>query len=87
VRFILLTYLITHGAEPFLRSCQLCSENDVILQIHHIGNYEKFSCINHNLQCYNENEDCEEATVEQIAVKHQKTSEDLETDGDMIERE
>jgi hypothetical protein len=46
---------------------------DVILEMHHNGNYEEFSCINSSLQCYNENEDCEEAIVEQIAAKHQKT--------------
>jgi hypothetical protein len=33
-------------------------------------------------QCYNESEDCEEAIVEQIAVKHQKTSEHQESDDD-----
>jgi hypothetical protein len=51
------------------------SENDVILEMHNMGNYEEFSCINNNLPHHNENEDCEEATVEQNAVKHQKTSE------------
>jgi hypothetical protein len=35
---------------------------------------------NNSLQCYNENEDCEDANVEQIAAKHQKTSEYHETD-------
>jgi hypothetical protein len=25
VTFCCITYLLTHGAEPFLRSCQLCS--------------------------------------------------------------
>jgi hypothetical protein len=40
------------------------------------------------LQCYNENEDFEVATVEQIAAKHQKTSECQETDeDDTTERE
>jgi hypothetical protein len=43
--------------------------------MHHVGNYDEFSCINSSLQCYNENEDCEDAIVEQIAAKHQKTSE------------
>jgi hypothetical protein len=48
----------------------------------------KFSCIDNSLQCYNENEDCEDATVEQIAAKHQKTSEYQETDqDDTTERE
>jgi hypothetical protein len=50
--------------------------------MHHVGNYEEFSCINNSLQCYNENEDCEEAIVEQIAAKQQKTSEYQETDED-----
>jgi hypothetical protein len=58
------------------------SENGVILEMHYVGNYEEFSCIDNNIQCYYENEDCEEATVEQIAAKHQKTSEDQETDED-----
>jgi uncharacterized membrane protein len=41
-----------------------------------------------SLQCYNENEDCEDAIVEQIATKHQKTSEHQETDeDDTTERE
>jgi hypothetical protein len=55
---------------------------------HHVGNYEKFICINNSFQCYNKNEDCEEAVVEQIAAKHQKTAQDQETDeDDTIERE
>jgi hypothetical protein len=43
---------------------------------------KSFPCIDNSLQCYNENEDCEEAIVEQIAAKHQKTSDDQETDED-----
>jgi hypothetical protein len=46
------------------------SENDVILEVRHIGNYKEFSCIYNSLQCNNENEDCEEAIVEQILAKH-----------------
>jgi hypothetical protein len=49
------------------------SKSDVILVMHHIRNYKDISCINNNLQCYNENEDCKEATVQQTAAKHQKT--------------
>jgi hypothetical protein len=64
------------------------SENDVILEMRHVRNYEEFSCIDNSLQCYNENEDCEDAIVQQIAVKHQKTSEYQETDeDDTTERE
>jgi hypothetical protein len=58
------------------------SENYVILEMHHVRNYEEFSCIDNSLQCYNENGDCENATVEQIAAKHQKTSEYQETNED-----
>jgi hypothetical protein len=58
------------------------SKNDVILEMHHVGNYEEFSCIDNSLQCYNENEDREDAIFEQIAAKHQKTSEYQETDED-----
>jgi hypothetical protein len=54
----------------------------------HVGNYEEFSFFDNNHQCYNENEDCEKATVEQTAAKHQKTSQYQETDeDDMTERE
>jgi hypothetical protein len=60
------------------------SENDIILEMHHFGNHEEFTCIGNSLQCYNENEDCEDAIVEQIAVKHQKTSEYQETDEDDV---
>jgi hypothetical protein len=58
------------------------SENDVILEMHHVENYEEFSCINNSLQSYNENEDCEDAIVEQIAAKHQKISEYHNTNED-----
>jgi hypothetical protein len=40
------------------------SENDVILEKYHIGSYEEFTCVDNSLQCYNEKEDCEDATVE-----------------------
>jgi hypothetical protein len=64
------------------------SENDTILEMHHVSNYEEFSCINNSLQCYNENKDCEEEIVEQIVAKHQKTPEDQENDeNDMTEHE
>jgi hypothetical protein len=56
------------------------SENDVMAML--IGNYEEFSFINSSLQCCKENEDCEEAVVERIATKHQKTSEDQEAGKD-----
>jgi hypothetical protein len=35
-----------------------------------------------SLECYNENEDCEDAIVEYIPAKHQKTSEFQKTDED-----
>jgi hypothetical protein len=40
-----------------------------------VGNYEEFSCADSSRQCYNENEDCEEAIVEQLqwnARRYQK---------------
>jgi hypothetical protein len=40
------------------------SENDVILEMHYVGDYEEFSCVKSSLQCYNENEDHQEATAE-----------------------
>jgi hypothetical protein len=52
------------------------------LETQHVGNDEQFSCTGGTLQCYNENEECEEATVEEIAAKHHKTSEGQETDQD-----
>jgi hypothetical protein len=55
------------------------SENDVMLEML-IGNYEEFSFINTSLQCCNGNEDCEEAVVEQIVTKHQKTQETCKHD-------
>jgi hypothetical protein len=60
---------------------KVSSGNGVILEMHHIRNYEELSFINSSHQCYSENEDSEEATVEQISVKHQKTS---ETDEDNV---
>jgi hypothetical protein len=43
-----------------------------MLEMQSVGNYEEFSCLDNSLECYNENEVCEEAAVEQTAVKHQK---------------
>jgi hypothetical protein len=58
------------------------SGNYVILEMHCFRSYEEFSCINNSLHWYNENEDSEEAIIEQIAVKHQKTSDNHETNDD-----
>jgi hypothetical protein len=52
------------------------SENDVILEMHHLWKYEEFSCIDDSFQCYNGNEDYDEGTDEQIVTKHQKILED-----------
>jgi hypothetical protein len=51
----------------------------VILEVHHIGNYDEFS-LSTVVFCYNKDEGCEEAVVEQIAAKHRKTSDDQQTD-------
>jgi hypothetical protein len=40
------------------------SVNDVILEMHRLGNNEEFLFIDNSLQCYNENEDSDEAVVE-----------------------
>lgn len=56
--------------------------NCVVLEMHHLRNYDEFSYTDNSFQCYNENEDCEEATVEQEAAKQQKASEDQETEKD-----
>jgi hypothetical protein len=64
------------------------SGKGVLLEMHHVRNYEQVSCIDSSLQWYNENEDCVEAVVEQIATKRQKTSEDQESnEGNTTERE
>jgi hypothetical protein len=50
------------------------------MKMHHVGNYEGFSCIFYNDQCDNENEDCEEANVEQNSAKmrrHQKIRKEM----------
>jgi hypothetical protein len=52
------------------------------VEMHQARNYEEFSWIDNSIQCNNENEDCEEVIVEQIAAKHWKTSEDQETNED-----
>jgi hypothetical protein len=39
----------------------------VILETHHVGNCEEFSCTDNNIQSYNENEGRREGTIEQIA--------------------
>jgi hypothetical protein len=45
-------------------------ENDAIMEMHHIGNYKEFSCIDNSLPCYNKYESYEETVVEEIAMKH-----------------
>ena len=52
------------------------------MELQHVRNYEEFAYIDDRLQCYNENEDFKGTIVEQIAKKHQKTSEDQESDED-----
>jgi hypothetical protein len=61
-------------------------ENDIIMEMCNIVNYNELTRINNSFQYYNENEDYEEAIVEQTAAKHQKTSEDQESyEDDMTE--
>jgi hypothetical protein len=42
------------------------SEDDAILEMRHVRNYEDFSCIDNSLQCYYENEDCEEQLLNKL---------------------
>jgi hypothetical protein len=70
----------------------LSNDNYKFIQDQEIGNapHQKLWSFHTltSLQCYNENEDCEDAIVEQIATKCQKTSEYQETDeDDTTERE
>jgi hypothetical protein len=55
-------------------------ENEAIFDLQCVRNYEEFVCINNSLQCYNENEDCGDAVVEQVTATHQETSQNQETD-------
>jgi hypothetical protein len=36
-----------------------------------VRRYEEFEGIDNNVECYNENEDCEDEIVESIQSKHQ----------------
>jgi hypothetical protein len=56
------------------------SENDVMLKLQHIRNYEEFSLIDNNIQSCNEDEVIEEAIVELSGAKEQKTSEIQESE-------
>jgi hypothetical protein len=54
------------------------SSGNIMFEMHQARNYEGFWWIDNSIWYNNEIEDCEEAVVEQIAVKHQNTSEDQE---------
>jgi hypothetical protein len=56
------------------------TENKAILELQRLKNYGELVRIDNSLQCYNENERCVEATVEEIAAKQQQISDDQETD-------
>jgi hypothetical protein len=47
------------------------SEYEAISEVQKVTNYEEFEGIDNNCECYNENEDCEDETVESILSKHQ----------------
>jgi hypothetical protein len=83
-------YLFTSNTVYCWHLVKLCSWRcpiKLIVKMHHIGNYEEFSFIYSSLQCYSENEDCEEAVVEWIAAKHQETSDQETDEGDTTEHE
>jgi hypothetical protein len=56
------------------------SKNGVIFEMHHVRNYEKFLCTDNSVQCYNENGDGKEETVEKTTAKQQTTSEGQKND-------
>ncbi|XP_072119240.1 tigger transposable element-derived protein 4-like [Mobula birostris] len=59
------------------------SENETISVLEQVGNCEEFEGINNHLECYNENEDLEDAIVESIVSIHQgRKYEDEESDQD-----
>jgi hypothetical protein len=59
------------------------SEYEGISEVQTVRNYEEFEGINNNVECYNENEDCEDETVESILSKDQdKELEGEESDED-----
>ncbi|XP_067126959.1 tigger transposable element-derived protein 6-like [Centruroides vittatus] len=56
------------------------NENATISELQHIISYKGFVYIDDDIQCYNENEDCEDENVEEILAKQQDISEDQESD-------
>lgn len=55
------------------------TENKAILELQYLRNYREFVCIDNSLQCCNEIESCEDATVKEIEANQQETSEDQES--------
>jgi hypothetical protein len=47
------------------------SEYEAIAEVQKVRNYEDFEGIDNNVECYNENEDCEDEIVESTLSKHQ----------------
>ena len=47
------------------------SECEAIWEVKKVRRYEEFEGIDNNVECYNENEDCEDEIVESIQSKHQ----------------
>jgi hypothetical protein len=52
------------------------SEYEAISEVQKVRNYEEFEGIDNNVECYNENEDCEDEIVESIPSKHQDEESD-----------
>jgi hypothetical protein len=46
-------------------------EYEAFSEVQKVRNYEEFEGIDNNVECYNENEDCEDEIVESILSKHQ----------------
>jgi hypothetical protein len=47
------------------------SKYEAISEVQKVRNYEEFEGIDNNVECYNENEDCEDEIVTSILSKHQ----------------
>jgi hypothetical protein len=52
------------------------SEYEAISDMQKVRNYEEFESIDNNVECYNENENCEDEIVESILSKHQDEESD-----------
>ena len=71
-----------HGFKNLtLESTDKSYTNNIITQeLPQITNWEEFLSIDNNLACYNENENCDQAIIEQIITERSGTAEIVESD-------